>query len=164
MSILYSNGVPTLHFDTALDRWAMRMPDADPHAAERPEFSDWMLVCCAWTGETWFTYRFVRYRAGKMKELVTYDQLKERLEAIIEHEGEAAADIWMDGQDQVEVVNGTLPIFDLPQKWEAMITLGLFFPTVNNREWEGFPLDEDVKKRMDAARDAEQARARSEDV
>jgi hypothetical protein len=70
----------------------------------------------------------------------------------------------LDGQDQVEVVNGTLPIFDLSQKWEAMITLGLFFPTVNNREWEGFPLDEDVKKRMDAARDAEQARARSEVV
>jgi hypothetical protein len=151
MCTMYSNEVPTLHFED--DRWALRLMPGLEQCAERPEFSDWMLIRCAWTGETWFTYRFIRQRAGRAKELITFDQLKERLEAIIENEGEEAADIWMEGQDQVEQISADHPVFQLQKHWEAMIQLGLFFPTVNNRDWVGIPLNEETANRMAEARD-----------
>jgi hypothetical protein len=34
-----------------------------------------------------------------------------------------------------------------------MIQLGLFFPTVNNRDWVGIPLNEETANRMAEARD-----------
>jgi hypothetical protein len=140
---------PQLRFDSELDRWVMALqgvlsPDGESYC---------MIINVSWDGEGWFKYRFARYDMGDLIELVTSDEFDERVKDITEHEGEEVAKIWVEEQEQVEVIHDNHPVFELRAHWEAMMTLGLFFPHVTMREWQGTPLSQETRAKMDAARE-----------
>jgi hypothetical protein len=152
--------IPNLAFNQELNRWELYLPPHDSQSYfDDRRYS--MLVKVAFHGEVssggedyrnWFEYRFVAHEECDWWQVLTSKQYNERLEAIRENEGDEAATIWDAGQNQVTVVEDNHPVFALKRHWEAMMELGIFWPTVTLSNWASKPLDPEVAQRMDTAR------------
>jgi hypothetical protein len=117
---------PQLSFDQHDNRWELRLPD-DSASDER---SYLMQIQYAWDDNVWSHFRFFVWDCGTRVELVTKEQYEERVRSIDEHEGEGAGHAWHLEQTDWEVVRDNHPVFALRDHWNAMMTLGLFTPSV----------------------------------
>ena len=78
-------------------------------------------------------YKFINYEDGEEVKLVSRDALMEQYSDILAHEGEEAADKWIcDVKDvrEFEAFEEYL-MKELIARWEAMLTLKLFTPSIN---------------------------------
>jgi hypothetical protein len=143
---------PTLDFNVEFDRWVLKLNLQGTVRLDELERSYEMMVQCAFQGEEegWFQYRFIRWEMGDWVEVITRAEFDQRVKDIREHEGDRIANAWAEGQDQVDIINDYHPVFLLRDHWEAMIKLGLFFPSVTNRQWQGKPTNPELKAKLDA--------------
>lgn len=137
---------PHLSYDQEMDRWVLWLQRGQ-NMRDEIDQSFCMLIRCAWNDANWFSYRFVKYEAGGMIQLVTKAEYQQHVKDIEDHEGDEIAQVWEETQTSFEVVRDNHPVFALRKYWEAMMTLGLLFPAVNHREWNlGNPLPPEAGK------------------
>jgi len=69
------------------------------------------------------------------RQVMTFQEMRTRMEVIEENEDKAAADAWLAKFDDEHMLS-TPTILEiaeeLKQRWEAMLTLNLFTPSINN--------------------------------
>ena len=145
-----------LSYNGEIDRWVLR----DPKLNDDLDTSMELQIQVSWQGKDdgWFNYRFVVWHAGEWFECRTQTEYQRHIECIEENEGKKMADLWESYQNQYEVVRDNHPVFNLLKKWEAMMELELFFPSINLRRWEGKPLPAEGVSKMAALRDQERAK------
>jgi hypothetical protein len=116
---------PQLRFNVQDNRWELWLAEAETPVGDKD--ASWLMqIQFAWNGETWNHYKFYRWMDGVRTEVVTRQEFDNRWNASMEYMGDANL-----VSDLLDVENEHHPVFKLREHWEAMLTLGLFVPSVN---------------------------------
>jgi len=138
---------PQLRYNNEFGRWELGLPNlADDFTGSYS-----MLVDTA-HGTDDDRYRFLVWISGEWFDAVTFEQHRDRVGAIIENEGQEVAEIWAEHQTDEIVLTDSHPVFRLRDHWEAMMTLGLFSPSVTMSPRLSKPVPPETQKLLDAAR------------
>ncbi len=137
-----------LRFDTEFRRYVLRDSKLCTDDASYE-----MVLDHGWDGERWYRYQFIAWIDGEWYHACTKAEYDARVKDIAEHEGDGAADIWKQHQNQVWVIRDDHPVFDLRKRWDAMMLLGLFDLPVNHGEGPSKPQNPEMVDKMSEYRD-----------
>ena len=121
-----------------------------------PQWNDdvsFELLIQHWAGEDHF--KPICWIDGEWYEVITREERQQRVEDVREHEGDEVARLFNEGEDRFHVVRKDHPIFAARERWEAMMKLGLFTLSAGLKDLPSKPLSEELRKRMDEARERE---------
>lgn len=129
-----SSRVPGLRFQN--NRWIL----SSDFEVRGEEYSVDLVIQYAWNGNSWNEYKKFIFNAGNESELVTMDEYLAHLQCVEDNEGtEEAAKVeaeWINCSKYMVIENYQEALIannianSLIQKWEAMLNLGLFSPSV----------------------------------
>lgn len=117
---------PTLSFIN--NYWALTAQDDTKRVLVR------VYIKHAWNGENWNSYRFVVLDMGEEFPLISKEDYLDRYEAVLQNEGSEAAEEFCENNPFLVNTVGHREEWalanQLVKRWEAMLELGLFNPSI----------------------------------